>query len=302
MFDPSSPLRLVRPLDLSAASGLVRLGGRFVVVADDALELHAYGEHGPPRRYRLRPGELPRDPAARKRVKPDFEALCPWRDHALLVLGSGSKKTRETGIFAHFTEDMSSATCSEFSLAPLYAALAARVPELNIEGAARWGGDLVLLQRGNGAGNRSALVRLDAAGVAAAVAAGAPWTADLVRDLADLDLGAIDGVAYSVTDATPLPDGGLLLAAAAEDSSDTYADGLCLGSALVRLDPPHRVAWRLTLPGRAKFEGVWAEPEGAHVRLHLVADADDPAIRSPLCTLVIDPRTGDPLAGAPRPL
>jgi hypothetical protein len=171
------------------------------------------------------------------------------------------------------------------------------VPELNIEGAAPWGDDLVLLQRGNGAGNRSALVRLDRAGVAAALARGSAWTPELVRDLAFLDLGERDGVAYSVTDATPLPDGGLLLAAAAEDSRDTYADGACLGSALVRLDPPHRVGWRLTLPGPAKFEGVWADPEGPRVRVHLVADADDPAIPSPLCTLVIDPARGVPLTG-----
>lgn len=291
----SLPLRVVRPLELAAASGLVRLGGLFFVVADDELELHAYAEHGPPRRFRLREGALPREPAARKRQKPDFEALCPWSAGALLALGSGSKRTRETGAFVQLAPDMSSATCTEFSLAPLYAALAARVPDLNIEGATPWGDDLVLLQRGNGAGNRSAIVRLDRDGVAAALSRGAPWTPALVRDLAFLDLGEVDGVPYSVTDATPLPDGGLLLTAAAEASSDTYADGACAGSALIRLDPPHRVAWRLALPGRAKLEGVWAEPEGERVRVHLVADADDPTIRSPLYTLALDPRTGAPL-------
>ncbi|MCY1055704.1 hypothetical protein [Nannocystis sp. SCPEA4] len=290
---PSAPLTLhhLRDLDLSAASGLVRRGGWSFVVADDDLELHAYPDVGPPRRFPLRPGALPLDPAARKREKPDFEALCPW-DGALLALGSGSRLNRQTGVIVHVAEDMSYATCSEFSLAPLHAALAGLVPELNLEGAAAWGDHLVLLQRGNGAGNRSAIVRLDREGVAAAVRARVAWTADLVRDLAFIDLGDIEGVPYSVTDAAALPDGGLLLTAAAEDTRDTYADGACLGSALIRLDPPHTIAWHRALPGRHKFEGVWAEPDGDGVRVHLVADADDPTIRAPLFTCSLDPRSG----------
>ena len=294
MNTSSETLRLhhLRDLELSAASGLVRRGGWSFVVADDELELHAYPGVGPPRRWPLRAGELPREPAARKPAKPDFEALCPWDGGALLALGSGSRPNRRNGVIVHVSEDMSSATCTEFSLAPLHAALADRVPELNLEGAAVWGDHLVLLQRGNGAGNRSALIRLDRAGVAAAVAARAAWTADLVHDLAFLDLGDVAGVPYSVTDAAALPDGGLLLTAAAEDTRDTYADGACLGSALLRLDPPHHVVWRQALPGRHKFEGVWAEPDGDVVRVHLVADADDPTVRAPLHVTTLDPRTG----------
>ncbi|MDC0717465.1 DUF6929 family protein [Nannocystis bainbridge] len=285
-------LHHARDLELSAASGLVRRDGWSFVVADDELELHAYPDDGPARRYPLRPGALPTEPEARKRAKPDFEALCPWDGGALLALGSGSRPNRHAGVLVHVAKDMSSATCHEFSLAPLHAALAGLVPELNLEGAALWGDHLVLLQRGNGAGNRSALIRLDRDGVAAAVAARAAWQADLIRDLAFLDLGDREGVPYSVTDAAALPDGGLLLTAAAEDTRDTYADGACLGSALIRLDAPHTVRWRRALPGRLKFEGVWAEPDGDLVRVHLVADADDRSVRAPLCVTVLDPRTG----------
>lgn len=293
-MSPETPLRLLRDLDLAAASGLVRLRGRSLIVGDDDLALHVVPDDGPAARLPLRPGALPRDPAARKRVKPDFEALCPWPAPAptLLVLGSGSTPARTTGVLVLLSEDMSSATCSEFSLAPLYADLAARVPELNIEGAAAWDGDLVLVQRGNGVGNRSALVRLDRAGVAGALRTAAAWTSALVRELAVLDLGDIAGVPYSATDATVLPDGALLLSAAAEASADTYRDGECLGSALVRVDPPARLRWRTALPGRAKIEGIAATPEADLVRLHLVADPDDPAARSPLYTALLDPLTG----------
>lgn len=299
MSPESSDLRLVRALDLAAASGLVRLRGRSLVVGDDDLALHVVPDHGPGARLPLRAGALPRDPAARKRAKPDYEALCAWSADppALLVLGSGSTMARMTGSFVQLAQDMSSATCSEVSLAPLYEALAARVPGLNIEGAALWDGDLVLVQRGNGVGNHSALVRLDRAAVADALRSGAAWTPALVRDVAVIDLGATGGVAYSATDAAVLPDGGLVLSAAAEATLDTYRDGECLGSALVRLDPPARVGWRTALPGRAKIEGVSADPAGELVRLHLVADPDDPNARSPLFTALLDPRTGALLPG-----
>lgn len=287
-----SPLRLVRALDLAAASGLVRLGGRSFVVGDDDLALHAYPDDGgPPLRLPLRPGGLPADPKARKRVKPDLEALCRWPG-GLLALGSGSTLARQTGFFVQLSPDMSLGPARELSLAPLYAALAGRVPGLNVEGAAVRGDDLVLVQRGNGAGNRSALILLDRAAAEAAVAAGAAWTPALVRDVVFIDFGAIAGVAYTPTDAAPLPDGGLLLSLAAEDSPDTYADGACLGSALACLDRDLAVRWRTALPGDAKIEGVAAEPEGEWLRVHLVADPDDPTARSPLYTLALDPRTG----------
>jgi hypothetical protein len=292
-----TPLRLVRALDLAAASGLVRLRGRSLVVGDDDLALHVVPDAGPGARIVLRPGELPRDPAARKRAKPDFEALCAWSGDAVLALGSGSTLARRTGVFIQLAPDMSSATCTEIDLAPLYAELAARVPELNIEGAAVWDGDLVLVQRGNGVGNRSALIRLDRAAVAEALRSGAAWTAALVRDVAVIELGAIDGVPYSATDAAALPDGGLLLSAAAEASEDTYRDGECLGSALIRVDAPATIGWRTPLPGRAKIEGVWADAEGELLRLHLVADPDDPNARSPLFTARLDPGSGALLPG-----
>ena len=67
-----------QPGHVSAASGLVRVGPWLHVVADDALLLATFpleGE-GPGALSRLLPGELPEEPAARKALKPDFEALC----------------------------------------------------------------------------------------------------------------------------------------------------------------------------------------------------------------------------------
>jgi hypothetical protein len=62
---------------LSAASGLVRVGERFYVVADDELQLGMFtaGSAAPLRLVRLFEGELPAGARKRKAVKPDFESL-----------------------------------------------------------------------------------------------------------------------------------------------------------------------------------------------------------------------------------
>src|SRR5688572_23183189 len=95
-----------RPSHVSAASGLVRVGNTLYVVADDELHLGVFpaGGHAPGHLLRMRPGDLPGAPKARKKAKPDFEALAylPALDQfsqgALLALGSGSRKGRCLGV------------------------------------------------------------------------------------------------------------------------------------------------------------------------------------------------------------
>ena len=86
------------PAKLSAASGLVRLGNRLYVVADDELSLGVFDlsndEAG--RLVRIFEGELPASHDERKAAKPDLESLtmlpafdgCPYG--ALMAIGSGS--------------------------------------------------------------------------------------------------------------------------------------------------------------------------------------------------------------------
>src|SRR5262249_33161710 len=66
-----------RPLNLSAASGLVCLNSFNYVVADDELHLGVFGANSsePGHLIRLFEGELPDCKAARKKQKADFEAL-----------------------------------------------------------------------------------------------------------------------------------------------------------------------------------------------------------------------------------
>ena len=65
------------PRHLSAASGLACPGSAFYVVADDELHLGVFDAAGdaPGRLLRLFDGELPTEKKARKKQKPDLEAI-----------------------------------------------------------------------------------------------------------------------------------------------------------------------------------------------------------------------------------
>ena len=146
---------------LSAASGLVRLGRRHYVVADDEQHLGVFdaASSGPVQLVRLFDGDLPESAKKRKAKKADLETLvllpplprCPGG--ALLALGSGSRENRKRGALLGL--DAAGALLGQvrvIDLEPLYEPLGKRFAELNIEGAIVSGNDLMLLQRGNKGG------------------------------------------------------------------------------------------------------------------------------------------------------
>jgi hypothetical protein len=103
------------------------------------------------------------------------------------------------------------------------------------------------------------------------------------------DLGAVHGVPLAVTDAVALPDGRILVSAAAEDTPDPVNDGPVVAAALALLDDD-RVEDIAVLPQEGdaaqKVEGLAlesVEPDG--VRLLAVVDADDPHTPSTLLHL-----------------
>ena len=103
--------RTIRPLlvatgdgdaHLSAASGLVRIGRRLYVVADDdnMLGIFDLDHHRPGTLRRLFEGDLPAAHEARKATKADLDSLTvlpPFPSNpmgALLALGSGAGSAR----------------------------------------------------------------------------------------------------------------------------------------------------------------------------------------------------------------
>ena len=267
---------------LSAASGLVRLGHRLYVVADDEHHLASFDldGHAPGRLIPVFDGTLPQRHELRKAAKPDCEALvllpafdgCP--DGALLAIGSGSRPSRRRGaLLALDAPGAVPGPARSVDLAPLLEPLADLVPDLNIEGAFVHGDALCMLQRGNGRAAFNARIDWHWHDLQRWLAGAGPAPRPL--SIARFELGAIDGVPLSFTDAASLPDGSWLFSAAAEDTSDTYDDGRCAGSAIGRVDAGGGVRSVERLSHACKVEGIAAAVNGDTIELLMVTDPDD---------------------------
>lgn len=269
-------LRQLATLRLSAASALVCQGQNLWLLADDALVLQRYSLSGDWQAEQiLLPGTLPVDAKQRKPLKPDFEALLSLPGDRLLALGSGSTERRCRGCLVEAD------SVRVIDLSPLYQALAGHFQELNIEGGVVCRGQLLLAQRGNGRGRENAVVLLDLSRVLRDLENGQLSAATLLQ-IVPLQLPELDGVPLSLTDLSVAPSGALYFSATAEATESSYLDGACVGSVLGCLDE-HLAIVELTLLSPAvKIEGLAFQADG---RPLLVADADDPAIASPLFTL-----------------
>lgn len=292
-FDDGTPV--------TAASGVAPLGAGWLVAQDDATVaawLHAGGV-APVRLFPPVEG-LDRfsEAAGTKHLKPDLEVVCPAEvegEAAVVVLGSGSTPRRMRGVLVRRTDDGFGTDPAD--LAPLYAAVARRLgltaEQLNLEGASRHGGTVRWFNRGNlAAGVPSASVDVPLEALVGAVlgrgdAAAVPVTRPRVYEL-----GEVEGVGLAVTDAIALPDGRLLLSAAAEDSPNAVDDGPVVATALALVDDDEVVAVA-PLPEVAghvhKVEGLaLRRVEGGTVHLLAVVDDDDPETPSTVIDLRVD--------------
>lgn len=290
--DPRDP---DRPAHVRAASGLAWWGPRLVAVQDDALWLALIDPRGGP----CAALPLPAGPTGErlfdaglgnKRRKPDLEGCFLGTDEGWLVgLGSGSTEHRRRWLVAPRGAEGEPGTPRWVDGQALYARLAAD-PQLsdgglNLEGAARVGERLWLFQRGNGApraggGPWDATCELPWAPLAAALASGGPLPALAPEAVRRWELGQLDGVRLSFTDAAPAPGGGVAFLAAAEDSPDAVDDGRVAGSALGVIRPGPLAVWSpLAIDGAPavgiKAEGLALDPVDAR-RAWAVLDPDDP--------------------------
>jgi len=276
-----------RPAHLSAASGLVRVGGQLYVVADDELQLGVFPAIGnaPGDLLRLFPGELPRSHKPRKAKKPDLEVLIrlpPFVNFptgALLVLGSGSTPNRQTGSLlpldarSHVIDMPRS-----IDLAGIYTPLQRQFTTLNIEGAVVIGDEFLLLQRGHNKQQQSACIRFRLADITAALGTTDSLGAAAPIDIRTYDLGTIDGVPLCFSDGAALPDGSMIFTAIAESTDDAYSDGPCVGAAIGIISDEGRLCFLERVENGHKIEGIEARVEGALIKLLLVTDADDEEI------------------------
>jgi hypothetical protein len=281
-------LHRIADLDVSAASGLVRLNDSLCVVADDELFMSIYDLRGAPqKRVPLFKGELPEAHAERKAAKPDLEALTLLPDGRLIALGSGSTPKRMRGALIDPSEGFA---VEPIDLAPLYRLLDTRIADLNIEGAAVVDGRLFLGQRGNGVAGIHALIELDLAHVLDTLARDFVVSAGALRAIRVVALGKLAGGELGFTDLAPHPSRkALVFSAAAEASASTYEDGEVTGSAVGIVGLEGNVERCVPLAPCCKIEGltVTEEARGA-LSLLMVADADDRAHPAPLFSALLD--------------
>jgi hypothetical protein len=281
-------LQLMRTLPVSAASGLVfhqgpHQGWLYVVADDDHhLAVLSLADAAFHHTVRLFDGELPADKKARKKHKPDLEALAclpaseRYPHRALLAIGSGSKANRQRAVVIPLNpEGLPAAVERTIDLAPLYAQLP--FADLNIEGAVVMGTQLRLLQRGNNGSGENAIIDCNLNDLLNGSATPA---------ITNVPLPCISGVQLGFTDAVALPDGRLLFSAVAEDTGNSYSDGACIGTAIGLLDASGALLHIETLPHPHKIEGlVLAEGNGNWLKVYAVTDADDPAVMASLLQL-----------------
>jgi hypothetical protein len=279
---------------VSAASGLVRLGQRLYVVADDDNHLAMFdlSDDGPGRLFRLLEGKLPPEPADRKAVKADLESLthlpssaaCPGG--ALLAMGSGSRPNRQRAVLFPL-DDAGEPTGPRRSvdLAPLYAPLRSTFEDMNVEGAFLAGGSMCVLHRRNRKSPVNACIRFDWREFERWLFSDGP--APRATSIDQLDLGVVEGVPLCFTDGAALCDGGWVFCAAAEDTTDSYVDARCAGSVVGVVSPTGELVRLRSLSLPCKVEGIAVERHEGTLELLLVTDADDRAVPSKLLSATL---------------
>jgi hypothetical protein len=250
---------------LSAASGIVAIGDRAYVVADDEHHLGVFSLSRDSRAepgilLRSVPGDLPLATKARKKIKPDHEAILivppalqpPFGGLALIPSGSKKHRSKMT-VFAFDARGSLDAEPTTVDLAELYEEFSQLVPRLNIEGAALEGSVLKLANRGNKADDANVIFAFDARRIWPSAAKTQQSGA---VSLTHYHLGEIEGVPLTFTDISALEDGSLLFTAAAEDTDDPYDDAPNRGSAVGLIDAAGKLQWIKRVAGTEKLEGI----------------------------------------------
>lgn len=208
-------------------------------------------------------------------IKPDLEAIATTPDGRLVAFGSGDRPSSQK----LWVIDPRTGTTQEINAQPFYEGLKANKsfsgPNLNLEGAVIDGNRLVLFQRGNKPG-KDGTPAINAVGevpLADALAGRAPKSIENVKAY---QLGEIDGVRLTFSDATRGPDGKIYFIASAEGKDKI------LGSAIGYIDENGVARYGLVVgpdgkPAPKKLEGIAIDPKTGRVIAVDDADSGDPS-------------------------
>lgn len=274
----------------------MRVGSTLYVVADDELQLGAFSidDDTPGTLIRMLSGDLPDCSKERKKAKPDFEMLTmlgPFSHYphgALLALGSGSRKRRRRGVLIGLDgHGVDSTSVRILDASDLFEVIEEEIDDINIEGAFVQGPYLSLMHRGNKSHALNAIVSVDLEAVLRSIEHDESIGKPQIKLLKLYDLGAIGDVPLCFTDGAALPDGNIVFSAVAEDTSDSYHDGGCLGSAVGMIGDDGKIKFVSSLDEACKIEGVHAEYQAGALKLWAVSDADDARVPALLLTGIL---------------
>jgi hypothetical protein len=290
--EPSGPGRSAH---LCAASGVVRRGDFVYVIGDDELFLAVFelSSGRPGKLRRALAGELPLDHGARSEEKPDLEALTvlpPFERNpygALLGLGSGSGKGRDRGfVWALDADGSLHGDAREVDAQPLYELLRSHVAELNVEGVSVMGDRLWLLQRGNSELGTNVVAELSLERVMESLRRDLRIDPHELEGVRAYDLGDLEGVELTFSDATPIAGRLLVFTASAEDPA---GGGIC-GSVVGTIELDGHVERLRAIDRAYKVEGVHAVIDTGVLDFTFVCDQDDPDVPSPLLSATMPVR------------
>jgi hypothetical protein len=287
-LDLAEPPGEGQPAHVSSASGVARRGDFVYVIGDDLLFLGVFrlSDSSPGSLRRVLPDPEP----GGAEDKPDLEVLTllpPFAKHpfgALLGLGSGSGPHRDRGFVVPLAADGSLRDEPVvIDLEPLYRLLGERVDGLNIEGACVMGDRLWLLHRGNRGSMTNVVAELSLEHVMGSITGDRTIEVNELEAIRAYDLGSLDGVELTFSDATPIGDRILAFTASAEAESETSDhDAQIRGSVVGTIDLEGHVQRLRTIDRRYKVEGVHASIDTGVMDFLFVCDQDDPQTASPL--------------------
>lgn len=292
LFGMKISLRAMRTLKdeqdrgVKAASGLVKAGSTFYIIADDEVSLAEFKFEGNPKAnyIKLLEKELPLDAAQRKKQKPDWESLVQLEiakdQRIILAVPSGSTENRMVGAFlrldsAGVIDKNSEPVTVDFC--EIYKSLKERFAELNIEGACVLNNKIMLFQRGNGASGKNAIIDIDLAGFCNDLVNASAIKAQHVLAVTEYHLGHLEGHKLDFTDAC-VADNKIWFLAVAEDSQSTYDDGQYYGAIIGCLDAAGKEIARYEIDCATKPEGLWVDLESQRLCFYVVTDADSSTI------------------------
>lgn len=149
-------IKSIDTLEITSASGLERLNEHWLIVGDDAPDVHVLDSNfNLVRKVQIASGKDLKGNRLKKSEKPDYEAMVilPWgNDKDALIFGSGNSSKRRKLVRIDFDKGYDF-SIEEYSLKKFYKHLRKEADlsknELNIEGAAVWDKKLILLNRYN---------------------------------------------------------------------------------------------------------------------------------------------------------